>query len=243
MIRRFRPERSVATVSVGLVALLAGLLFTVNARVSSDSLATASGLQGMVTKRSAEVEDLAVAHSVLEQTISAYLATADSASELAVDLDQQVVAGTIAVSGPGLSVTLSDSLSKADPSQPTEAYMVHQQDIDAVVAALWAGGAEAIAVQNHRLTSTTVIRCVGNVILVAGRVYAPPYIIEAIGPPSAMEQSLADSPQVKAYVEASVALGLGWSVMRQDAVELPAATDVGLSLRYAQAIPVRERTG
>jgi len=223
--------------------MLAGLLFTVNARVSNDSLSRGPGLRGMVTARSGEVERLAEAHTFLEQAVSAHLAEVDPEIAITVDLDQRVAVGAVPVAGPGLKIAMADSTQQADSQRPAEAYLVHQQDIDGVISALWAGGAEAVAVQNHRLTSATAIRCVGNVILVAGRVYAPPYLIEAIGPVEAMEQALAESPQVKAYVDAATALGLGWSVTREELSELPAATDAGLSLRYAQAAITSERTG
>ena len=59
---------------------------------------------------------------------------------------------------------------------------MHQQDIQAVVNALWAGGAEAMTIQGQRVVSTTGIKCVGNVVILHGVPYSPPYRISAIGP-------------------------------------------------------------
>ncbi len=53
--------------------------------------------------------------------------------------------------------------------------VVHQQDVQAVVNALWAGGADAVQVMDQRLLSTSAVRCVGNTLLLNGRVYSPPY--------------------------------------------------------------------
>ena len=65
----------------------------------------------------------------------------------------------------------------ADPDD----YVIHQQDVQAVVNALWAGGAEAMMLQDQRVISTSAVRCVGNTLILQGRVYSPPYIITAIG--------------------------------------------------------------
>ena len=71
----------------------------------------------------------------------------------------------------------------ADPDD----YVIHQQDVQAVVNALWAGGAEAMMLQDQRVISTSAVRCVGNTLILQGRVYSPPYVITAIGDPPAMQ--------------------------------------------------------
>ena len=58
---------------------------------------------------------------------------------------------------------------------------MHQQDIQAVVNAMWAGGAEAMTIQDQRVISTTGIKCVGNTVILHGVPYSPPYGISAIG--------------------------------------------------------------
>lgn len=59
--------------------------------------------------------------------------------------------------------------------------VVHQQDVQAVVNALWAAGAEAMTIQDQRVIATSAVRCVGNTLILQGRVYSPPYVITAIG--------------------------------------------------------------
>ena len=63
----------------------------------------------------------------------------------------------------------------ADPDD----YVIHQQDVQSVVNALWAGGAEAMMLQDQRVISTSAVRCVGNTLILQGRVYSPPYVITA----------------------------------------------------------------
>ena len=91
------------------------------------------------------------------------------------------------VHGPALTVVLSDApkeeIDRAVENGEVTAdqLVVHQQDIQAVVNALWAGGAEAMTLQKQRVISTTGIKCVGNTVVLHGVPYAPPYEITAIG--------------------------------------------------------------
>ena len=93
--------------------------------------------------------------------------------------------------GPGLIVTLTDAQRDADGRFPRDAspddLVVHQQDIQAVLNALWSAGAEAIQMQDQRIIATSAPRCVGNTLLLNGRTYSPPYTITAIGDVAAMQ--------------------------------------------------------
>ncbi|MDQ6933819.1 MAG: DUF881 domain-containing protein [Actinomycetota bacterium] len=114
-------------------------------------------------------------------------------------------AGLQAVSGPGVSVVLNDApaseIAKVQQAGqvPIDRLLVHQQDIQAVVNALWAGGAEAMSVQGQRVMSTTGIKCVGNTVVLHGVPYSPPYVIEAIGNPARLARSLDTSAYIAAY--------------------------------------------
>ena len=90
--------------------------------------------------------------------------------------------------------------------------VVHQQDVQSVVNALWAGGAEAMMLQDQRVISTSAVRCVGNTLILQGRVYSPPYVITAMGDTAAMQQALAVDPDVENLRQWSVAVGLGYDV-------------------------------
>ncbi len=151
-----------------------------------------------------------------------------------------------ALTGPGLSVTLDDSplweaaargsdneLSDHDVND----YVVHQQDLEAVINALWAGGAEAMTIQGERVLPNTAVRCVGNVLLLRGRQYAPPYTVSAIGPVAQMRRALASSNAVRTYKEYVDAVGLGWKVQESDRLHFAATTGVTSSLDYARVVP------
>ena len=98
--------------------------------------------------------------------------------------------------------------------------MVHQQDIDAVLNALWSAGAEGIQMQDQRIIGTSAPRCVGNTLLLNGRTYSPPYVISAIGDASAMQAALAAAPLVTLYRQYVVRFGLGYSEEPRAQVDL-----------------------
>jgi uncharacterized protein YlxW (UPF0749 family) len=138
------------------------------------------------------------------------------------------------VHGPGLRVALNDAADVAD-AKPDElnALIVHQSDVQAVVNALWAGGAEAMTIMGQRVIATSSVRCVGNTLLFNGEVYSPPFIIEAIGSSDRMRSALNRSAGVLLFAQAAKYLGLGYSVDGEADITAPAYTGV-ISLTYAE---------
>ena len=169
-----------------------------------------AGLAQTVAGLRAEVDALAQEVSSLGDTAGPDLAELGSH------------AGLTAVRGPAVTVTLSDApLSVKPPGVDDELLIVHQQDIQAVVNALWRGGAEAMTLQGQRVTVNTGIKCVGNTVLLHGVPYAPPYVITAIGDPEALEAALATSDYLNVYREYAVAYRLGYDQWREADVTLP----------------------
>lgn len=131
-------------------------------------------------------------------------------------------AGMTAVRGPAVTVTLDDAPTSIRPEGVDgDLLVVHQQDIQAVVNALWSGGAEAMTIQGQRVISTTGIKCVGNTVVLHGVPYAPPYVISAIGDQSRLRAALAESPAVRIYRQYVDAYALGYQERTEAAVEFP----------------------
>jgi uncharacterized protein YlxW (UPF0749 family) len=112
----------------------------------------------------------------------------------------EIAAGTIAVSGPGLSVALDEPPAPATSADTrpgalpqTQVSVIHDKDIRGVVNQMWSAGAEAVAVNGVRLTSTTAIRFAGESVLVDFQPISPPYTIEAIGDRDRLLLAFADS--------------------------------------------------
>jgi uncharacterized protein YlxW (UPF0749 family) len=222
---------------------LAGVLFATSAEVSRGTDLRSAGNQSLpdliraeqrrVEASTARVESLR--RSVDALTVPAALgdsrvaALTRQANALAED------AGTQAVRGPGVRVTLDDAHLDTIPEPFTgDDTVVHQQDVQAVVNALWSGGAEAMMLQDQRVISTSAVRCVGNTLILQGRVYSPPYTITAIGDTSSMRAALDSSPEITIYRQYVDALGLGYDVESHPNLKLPAYAG-SLDLLHARA--------
>jgi len=228
---------------VPVVALGAGLLFAVSARDSGGTDLRPASITNLAdTVRAAERN----VHS-LDDQVQALQAATDRAARQAGRADSAVAraqravtplrqpVGLTAVSGPGVEVILDDA-----PDQPAggnvdpNILVVHQSDLQAVVNALWAGGAEAMSIHGQRVIATSAVRCVGNTLLLNGDVYSPPFRVAAIGPSATMLEKLSSSPGVKLFREAAGYYGLGYTVDTKDDIGVPAYRG-SLGLNYAQA--------
>ena len=142
--------------------------------------------------------------------------------------------GLTAVRGPGAVVTLTDAPSGGDTAADLNDLVIHEQDLQAVINALWAGGAEAMSVNGERVLATTAIRCVGNTLLLHGSVYSPPYQIRVVGDREAMTAALGRDEAVAHFRRAVEEFGLGFAVVTADGVEIPAFNGA-VSLTVAKA--------
>ncbi len=233
--RRLSRYTFQASVGLGVVGLLAGLLFSTSA-----SLADSSGGE----RQPDNMRDWVRAESErLKETNADVLALREEVAELLEDqrdpaqVDESITfaAGATAVTGPGVTVSLWDAPTPGRLPEwaSLDDLVVHQQDLEGVMNALWAGGAEAMMVQGHRVTTTSSVRCVGNVLLIDGATYSPPYEIAAIGDVEALQAGLMDSRSVQTYLQYVEALNLGWEVRTDDALDMP-ADDSNLSMDYAR---------
>ncbi len=220
------------SVLVPVVAALAGLLFTMSFQTAQGTEIRSVGrdLPSLIRSENRVVASRAAQLEQLDAEVDR-LSEAQAPGDSQVrDISAQVKAlaesaGTQAVHGPALTVALDDAhrtaASLPKPYGPDD-IVVHQQDVQGVVNALWAGGAEAMMIQDQRVISTSAVRCVGNTLILQGRVYSPPYVITAIGDRDAMRRSLDADPQVRVYREWVDAVGLGYEVTDAADKVLPA---------------------
>ena len=135
-------------------------------------------------------------------------------------------AGLVAVVGPGISVSMSDAPRDTAGNYPAgvdpDDLVVHQQDVQSVVNALWAGGAEAMMIMDQRVLTTSAVRCIGNTLLLQGRTYSPPFVVTAIGDAAAMSSALDVEPGVQLLLQYVDKYQLGYEVKVVDTAALPA---------------------
>ncbi|MBA2389500.1 MAG: DUF881 domain-containing protein [Geodermatophilaceae bacterium] len=219
---------------VPLAALLAGVLFATSAETSAGTDLRAGRRMDLTELIAAQERAVAAqdARLLLLQAEVAELGArvgAGNAEVAAAQADADSLApdvGLTPVHGPGLTVALDDAPTAADGTLPVGArandVVVHQSDLQAVVNALWAGGAEAMTLMGDRIIATSAVRCVGNTLLLHGRTYSPPFQVTAIGDVQGMREALDASRYVGLFREAVAAFGLGYDVGDVEDVTVPA---------------------
>ena len=217
-------------VLVPVVALSAGLLFATSA-----STAQGTDLRGgrrlqlteLIGQERARVRQLeARAAGLRREVVDAATSSAarGRAAVSGTDRALELAAGLTPVTGPSLTVRLDDAPVGGGPppgSVPDD-LVVHQQDVQAVVNGLWAGGAEAMTLMGQRVVSTSAVRCVGNTLILHGRVYSPPFVVQAVGDQPGMRRALDRSPGVQLFLGFVDRFGLGYDVAAASRTRLPA---------------------
>jgi uncharacterized protein YlxW (UPF0749 family) len=227
------------------VVLACGGLFVVSAQSSEgtdlrpgryDDLASltdseadrAAGLQDQVASLSKQVRQLT--DQVHDDDVQHYQ---DQVRQL------EDPAGLRARKGPGVVVTLSDAPDEVVDASTGDKNLlvVHQQDIQAVVNAMWEGGARAVVLQGQRMVSTTGIKCEGNSVVIQGVPYPEPYVVKAVGDVDDLAGALAEDDYLQVYREQAddPQIDVGWDLDIEDELTAP-AYDGLLDLSYATPI-------
>lgn len=219
---------------VPVTALGAGLMFATSASTAQGTDLRAgrfSQLKDLIGSTSDSVTGLEKdANRMRAQVAAANRKAAAASSTVAAERargdDVGAAAGLEAVKGSGLTVSLNDAPRPAQgqraASDNPDDLVVHQQDVQSVINALWAGGAEAITLMGERLVSTSAVRCVGNTLLIQGQLVGPPFVISAIGPQGAMRSALDVEPGVALFRHYVEDFGVRYTVTSHHLLHLPA---------------------
>jgi uncharacterized protein YlxW (UPF0749 family) len=150
--------------------------------------------------------------------------------------DLEATTGLAPVRGSGAKVTLKDGPTSIDPvtgEHRTEA-LVKDTDLQLASNALWAAGAEAIAINGQRLTATSTIRQAGEAILVDFRPVTTPYEVVALGP-GKLADDFRDGYAGRFFKELVARYGMSFDSADVENVTLAAASE--LNLRVAKPVP------
>jgi uncharacterized protein YlxW (UPF0749 family) len=142
--------------------------------------------------------------------------------------DLEVQAGTVPVEGPGLQVRLDDAPERADAAVVQRggtagSGRVLDRDLQDAVNGLWAAGAEAVSVNDQRLTSLTSIRAAGEAVLVDFRPLRSPYLLRAVGPAGELGARFAAGAAGRRLATYPARYGIAVHVSPADRLVLPAA--------------------
>ena len=143
----------------------------------------------------------------------------------------QATTGFVAVVGEGIRVTVNEK-PDADANQE-----VRDADLQLLVNGLWEAGAEAVSVNNQRITALSAVRKSGDAIRVNNVGIAGPYVVEAIGDTRTLSAKLFDTTTGLAFAGTAQAYGFTYDVKNIDELRLPSAPLGGLALRVAMRNP------
>ena len=247
-----RPERPRwrGRALVALTMAIAGLLMAVTYNQA------AAGAEGREQVREALIGDIDQESSVsddlqdqlqdLSQEVAStrdeLLAASAVGQDALDDLDRaEQGSAAVRVTGPGLLVTLANADPKADEdpvggtTEEDARGRVRDGDLQLVVNALWAAGAEAVSINGQRLGPLTAIRFAGEAVLVDFKPVTNPYEISAIGDPDTLAGRFLASPEVNALAVISETYGLRFDYARKDELTLPAASTPELRIAVPEA--------
>lgn len=235
--------RSIPTWQITLFVALVLLGFLITAQVRSETprvrytsqeraplIETALGLQTQQKTLQAQILDLR------DRISTAEVATQGSDAitrQLNDGLFQaRLSAGLTALEGSGLVVQLADA-PQVSQSSGTADLLVTGRDVRSVVEELWLAGAEAVAVNDERVVSTTSIIDIGGSLLVNSAYLAPPYQVMAVGPADMYSQLAGSVSWVDFVASRAGQNGIRISIAEPADLVVPAYAG-SVTIRYAQ---------
>lgn len=242
-----RRVRSIPTWQVTLGLALLALGFLIAAQLAAEGprvrytsqerlplVETALELQREQDRLKAQIVDLREQIQGLEEQGQG---TTAIVRELNDSLEQaRIAAGLIPLTGTGLVLRLADSTEAVPADANQSDYLVSARDIRTVIDELWVAGAEAIAVNGERVTTSTGVLDIGHSILVNSAYLAPPYQVSAIGPTDLLDQ-LGLSQGWREFIQARRGtFGLDIAFAEPEVVDMPQFAG-GLNLRESHAVP------
>jgi uncharacterized protein YlxW (UPF0749 family) len=229
--------------SILVVGLTLGLLLSLSWRApgQDDAIAVDRGSSQIwrsIDRLEAEQQTLKATLSQLRQELTdrqqAAAANTDRLHALTSALEQQqLLAGLTPVQGPGVLVTLDDSLVQIPPGADPNAYIIHEYDLRDIVNLLWMAGSEAIAINDERLVGNSSLYCVGSTVMVNNTRLAPPYVIRAIGNARVQQDYLRNPAYLQDLKQKQRQYGLRFDVEAIARLTLPAYTG-GFFIQHAR---------
>ena len=152
------------------------------------------------------------------------------------DKEEEITAGNkiiglTEVTGPGVIVTLGDSKKDASSSLDPSMLLVHDTDVLSVINELKNAGAEAISINDKRITPTTGIICGGNIIDINGEKVGAPFEIKAIGLP----EQLAALDRPNGYLDILRSWSIEAKLEKSNNITIPKYTGT-ITYEYAKSV-------
>ena len=185
-----------AQISIAIVTIILGVMLAVQYKTTTYHKASlveqqretlAQMLDAVIKEKDALNEKVESLNQQLDNMRKTDEALADLQSELNLT---SMSAGLVPLEGPGLVITVNDRPNSLQTSNNPNEDLIHEADLLMLINELKASGAEAISLNDERITAMTEVRCAGPLIIVNQNRIGPPFIIKAIGDPELLEKGM-----------------------------------------------------
>jgi uncharacterized protein YlxW (UPF0749 family) len=185
-----------AQISIAIVSLVLGIMLAIQFKTTAHSNNTnlparvedvAQKLDSVTQERDVLAEEVISLREKLSNVRKNDQAMADLQDEL---LKSNMAAGLTALEGPGIILSVNDIPRNLRADEDPNSLIVHDTDLQTLVNDLKSSGAEAISINDQRITAMSEIRCASTLILVNTRRVGPPFIIKATGNPDMLESGM-----------------------------------------------------
>ena len=234
LVRSVERDRSMLdVVAWGVVLVLIAVVITV-AAVQSRSTRPSSTLEQQALARDVDQKQKTLvsrrtAVEALRDQVAALREPDVGAQKAAA---HRLVTGAVGASGPGLVVDASDSSAGNADGRVTA------RDLRLLVDGLWSAGAEAIAVNGHRIGALSAVMPLQGGITVDYQRIAPPYRVVAIGDDEELARTFREGPFGQYWSTRERRAGLRWSMTGSSELSVPAAAERRTTISIAK--PVEE---
>lgn len=234
---RAASRRTVPRMAVLVVALVIGTMFSLSAVQTTRSAPVAAQERQQLIRQAEEEEDRQdMLRTDIERLRSenasvreALLSDSEDARIAQAEIDRLAPgAAEVAVVGPGVVIVVDDAPAVRDD----KLNRVLDKDLQMLVNGLWVAGAEAVAINGHRVSSLTAIRSAGDAITVNYRSLTRPYRVEVIGDPQTLAARFADSPGGQLWQGLAQNYDMRFDVTPAERLQLRA--DPSLALKHAR---------
>jgi uncharacterized protein YlxW (UPF0749 family) len=149
--------------------------------------------------------------------------------------EARLAAGLLPLTGTGIVIRLEDSTQPTAPDANEADYVVSAADVRTVVEELWLAGAEAISINDERLSGSTAIIDIGGSILVNSAYQVQPYTVTALGPADLWSRLSAQPGFADFFRARAEAYGIRVSLAEPETVDVPAFAGT-IALRNARVL-------
>ena len=237
-----RPRRVGRSLVLLLPAVLFGLLVTLQWRTQTERselsvrynpplIDAANALQNEQNRLKTELAGLRARLDEIQRNASTQTG---AERELQARIDDLLgSAGLTPRAGDGVVIQLDDARNVSVSSHDIDKSICHATDLTDIINTAWKGGADAIAVNDERIVSSSSVYCVGSTIMVNGTLMSPPFNVAAIGPQNGLLGAFDDPAQLQDIKQRRDVQGLGFRVTRASAIHVPAFSGA-LNVRFAE---------